>query len=89
MDALFEKLDRLSSPIGGLLDKALARLAPQTTAAAICDKTCGCPGREFCGARCNTGPVAMYELYYVYRHNCGEDCSTNGARCSIAQGCLC
>ena len=44
MDTLLETLDRLSSPLGSLLDSALARLAPSTTASA-------CGGNVFCGSR--------------------------------------
>ena len=46
MDTLFEKLSQLSSPLGSLLDAALNRLAPHTTASA-----CG-GGLVFCYVTC-------------------------------------
>lgn len=86
MDALFQKLDRLSSPIGTVLDKALARLAPQTTVAAA-----SCPGNshfcyDTCGSRCGTGHIAQYNYYYVCAYT---DCSLPQDRFSHLIGCLC
>lgn len=77
MDALFEKLERLSSPLGSLLDAALNRLVPHTSAAA-------CGGRVFCGSpgcsfRCGNGHLAQVFLYAPTERDC--DVGINITRC--------
>jgi hypothetical protein len=82
MDALFEKLDRLSSPLGSLLDAALNRLVPHATASALvcgsfylCYVTCG----AICGAA-GSGTrliIAHYSTSSACTHitgTCSEGC---------------
>ena len=87
MDALFEKLDRLSSPVGTLLDKALARLAPQTTAAAACYSNVRCTQHWYCGSRCSTNPL-LYLYYQGYAQK-PEYCSDLSKVCYLNLGCQC
>ncbi len=86
MDALFEKLDRLSSPLGLLLDAALNRLAPHVMASA---SVCG--GYILCYTTCGgvCGPCCGHQIEYLHYASSTYDCQhrinirqcSNGCRC--------
>jgi hypothetical protein len=83
MDTIFEKLDRMSRPIGALLDTVLARLAPQTTAAA-------CGNRYYCGDGCG-GYCDHFgdKTYYKYFAASIWDCQNHTNLTACYQGCFC
>jgi hypothetical protein len=81
MDTLFEKLDRLSGPLGSLLDAALNRLAPHTTASA-CGWGALCA--TGCSSTCQTGRV----LYKIWA-NSAIDCTHGNYRVTCFHGCIC
>lgn len=84
MDTIFRKLDRMSSPIGSLLDAVLTRLVPQTTASA-------CGGAYYCGDACGGSICDHYGDIHYYKYYAASvwDCQNhvNLSRCD--QGCFC
>ncbi len=83
MDALFERLDRLSRPLGTLLDSVLNRLTPQVTASALV-----CGGYYLCYTTCDgvCGPCCGHQvetLHYSTSSACTHITGScpNGCRC--------
>ena len=83
MDTLLKKLDRLSSPLGSLLDAALERLVPHTIASAA---TCG-SGLHYCHTTCTGVCDRGGKLVTVYYAARGTNCS--GALVACGHGCGC
>jgi hypothetical protein len=83
MNALFEKLDQLSSPLGSLLDAALNRLAPHTTASACGGVLC----YVTCGGVC--GPCCGHQIEYLHYAPSAYDCNHHINITQCPNGCRC
>lgn len=81
MNTLFEKLDRLSSPLGSLLDAALNHLAPHATASACTGHICG----VVCSGAC--GPCCGHQVKWLVIATSGTNCSRT-TRCPDGCGCF-
>jgi hypothetical protein len=82
MDALFEKLDRLSSPLGSLLDAALNRLTPHVTASALV-----CNGHYLCQTTCSSVCGGTGARLMIFHYSTSSTCTHITGTCS--NGCRC